>query len=86
MNSKQKKIFLSAIIVIVSMGLFPPWTQSMQFSGQDLSKHLGYSFIFTPPKSIISGFDGKINVITLLVQWAVVALLGGGLIYYFKRE
>lgn len=86
MNSKQKKIFIATGIVIVLMGFFPPWTQSMNYSGQHLSAHLGYAFIFTPPKSIISGFNGKINVVTLLVQWATVAFLGGSLVYYYKQD
>ena len=48
MNKPQKLIVTLAIIVIVGMGLFPPWVRT---DASDTVRHRRYSFILLPPRS-----------------------------------
>lgn len=87
MNVKQKKIFLTTIIVIALMGIFPPW--HFLFESIGVSQNMGYGFIASPPQFTTAGGGSlacEINVKILLVQWAVMAILGGGLVYYNKQD
>jgi hypothetical protein len=81
MNRIQKNILVIGIIVIVLMGIYPPWT----FTGYILSTGLAtpenagdYALITKPPGNC------KIDLGRLGVQWAVVAIATGGLLVIFK--
>ncbi|MBA7671146.1 hypothetical protein ES703_79297 [subsurface metagenome] len=92
MNWKQKICLWVGIVVIVLMGIFPPtrrgycpavtyWPGLIQpgVPRRPLwvkPVHYGYTFLFSAEVSDI-GF-GK-----LIVQWAVVAVVTGGLIFIF---
>jgi len=91
MNKKQKYCLWIGIVVIVLMGIFPPTRRGYFYKDHyggfgpnkeermkplDYSFHSGYTFLFSAEVSDI-GF-GK-----LIVQWAVVAVVTGGLIFTF---
>lgn len=94
MNREQKICLWVGIVVIVLMGIFPPTRRGFIYEAHvgglrhskeerieplDYSFHLGYTFLLTAEVSDI-GF-GK-----LIVQWAVVAVVTGGLIYKFRDK
>ena len=69
MNVNQKTVVLVGIIVVVIMGLIPPWwAPSSDTSDIQVSK--GYSPIFNPPDVV-----SKVNVPRLIMQWAAVVLV-----------
>lgn len=77
MNQIQKKIFLTTVAVITTMGLFPPW-HIISARGE---RPIGYDFIAHPPHDYAA-----INITTLLVQIVIAALLGSALLYYCKNQ
>jgi hypothetical protein len=77
----------TAVFIICCMGVFPPWVFRAKMGGRYVVNNLGYSFIGTPP---ISGGDdyrtGQVDYNRLLLQWAIVAIAAGGLIYIPKKQ
>ena len=72
------------ITTFVLMSIFPPW---VHIEGHDL----GYKFISTPPTvefpyGITTKLPAIIDFKRLAVQWAVVVVVTGGLIYTFRDK
>jgi len=87
MNSKQKKVIVFAVAVMVLMTLFPPWTQTFhRTGGATLRKPAGYSFIFDAPEPSVYAAGIQLDFSRLLLQWFVVALIAGGLVFAFKDQ
>ena len=88
MNKKQKICLWVGIAIIVLMGFIPPWVYtSIRFAlGQ--TGHAGYHCILYPPEpSEVYGRTGiRIDILRLLVQWAIIAVVTGGLVYTFKDK
>jgi len=76
MNRNQKIVVIIGLVIIVFMGLFPPW--KFIFSGTPMA--MGYKFLFSPP--------GVANVdsFRLLVQWLGVCIVVGGLVLILKDK
>ena len=83
MNKKQKICLWIWIIVIVLMGLFPPW--HTQIPQRGTQKPFGYAFISAPPE-VELGVYSTLNIPLLMVQWFLVSVVTGGLIYTFKDK
>ena len=68
MNEKQKAILVMGIIIIILMGLFPPWVYT------HYGTYSEYSFIATPPegRGIV-----KLDSSRLVLQWIVVLIAAG---------
>jgi hypothetical protein len=73
MGKSRLKILWIGIIIFVLMGLFPP-KESHTPAGSYAD---GYGFIFTVD---------NIDFNRLFVQWAIVAVVTGGLIYSLKVD
>jgi len=91
MNKKQLTVLWIGIAAIVLMGIFPPW-QVME-GGRGA---FGYCFILRPPGSSqstsIARFWrwrvclGRLDTSCLFIQWAMVAMITGGLIITLKDK
>jgi len=66
----QQAILFSALILIVFLGLYPPWIQFARSTIIDI----GYAPLWSPPDTTIR----DINYPRLFTQWTMVALLAGG--------
>ncbi|MCX5803489.1 MAG: hypothetical protein NTU69_08175 [Proteobacteria bacterium] len=74
---KTKKIIISiGVGVIVLMGIFPPWIARIRGV---IVRH-GYAFIFNPPQFT------QIDISTLIIQWVIVAIICGFLIYILEKK
>jgi len=70
-NKKQRTILTVGILVIILMGLFPPWVKI--FGGEGIRKiTVGYAFIAAP-----SDHRAVLDISRLCVQWIVVLLATG---------
>ncbi len=78
MNVTQKKIVLSASVIVVAMLFFPPFKLEPVFALSGFSK--GYEFIGDAP------VGAHINWALLLVQWSGVIFLAGILYFLCKEE
>jgi hypothetical protein len=92
MNSSQKTLLLVGVVAMFGMGLFPPWTIMTQYNspaGKTVLEEPGdYSLIWEPPsipKSAIWS-NAKIDFSRLLIQWAAVAFVIAGGLFFFKEE
>jgi hypothetical protein len=94
MNLKQKICLWLGIITIVLMGVFPPWVLIVRGGGMVLKQNEGYKFILTPAERKTkesSSYSGallmsNIDFSRLGVQWALVAVVTGGLLITFKDK
>jgi len=72
MNKKQKNVLWIGIAIIVLIGIFPPG--------------LGWQQTINNPLTIFEVRGEFISYGKLLIQWAIVAVITGGLIYAFKDK
>ncbi|MBA7650477.1 hypothetical protein ES703_58283 [subsurface metagenome] len=87
MNIKQKIVLWIGIAIIVIMGLFPPWIMPItrrygMGNTVKYRKYYGYDFIWAQPESSLVSIDFH----RLGLQWAIVGVITGGLIYSFKDK
>jgi hypothetical protein len=94
MNKKQKIVCLIGVGVIILMTLIPPWYYHVASrrvgDRQIVFEHQGnYGFLFSPPDPPDFGYRNyciaRIDLSRLLVQWVVVAIATGGIVWFLKR-
>lgn len=82
MNLKQKIALLIGIIIIVLMGIYPPWCDHY---GNDATGRTtlftGYSLFTIPPE-----YSVDIHYVRLVFQWAMVVIVTGGFLLIFKDK
>jgi threonine/homoserine efflux transporter RhtA len=49
MNKRQKTSVLFGVALVLLCGLYPPYEGVWTREGDDLTKYMGYSFLFAPP-------------------------------------
>lgn len=72
--------------VIVLMGLCPPWRETVWTQYFHSKSPAGYAPIFWPPASGGRSEGIELDVERLLLQWAVVAMVTGGVVAFFGRK
>ena len=79
-NEKQRKFIIAGVVVVILMGLFPPWTYTFKYKTAYSNEPAGYGFILAPPekknKAMTHGIE--LDMKRLSVQ-LVIALLATGL-------
>jgi len=75
MNLIQKLILLLGIGAIVLMGIYPPWIVELSTGQHSAARYA----LITKPASLTT-IDAK----RLVVQWAMIAIVTGGLLVIFK--
>lgn len=86
MNKKQLISLWVGIVIIVLMGLFPPWffmTVSSR-SGMGYRRATNYKFITPRPRS--GNIEAEIDFSLLCIQWVIVAAITTGLVVTFKDK
>ena len=71
MNKAQRKVIAAALVLIVLMGLFPPWQMTLHGNSLDA----GYAPFWTGSSG---GMAVHVNIGYLLVQWLGVVLVAVG--------
>lgn len=90
LNKKQKIFLWVGILALGGMGLYPPWSEtfSAQMHGQGGSSvtPLGYNLLFSPPQKPHTSplYGVRIDTDRLLIQWAIIVAITGGLIATFQ--
>lgn len=82
MNQRQKIVLISTVFIIISMGIFPPWKRVTRTSLYQSSHDLGYWWVTSPPGK---NGTGEIDFGRLLLQWTLVLMSSGTLIYLYKK-
>ena len=96
MNKKQKAVILIGVVIILVMGIFPPWIYvyhravSMSGKGVDIfsEKSAGYVLVFKPPppEKESEPYGIRLDSNRLLAQWAMVILAVIGLTLVFQKR
>jgi len=81
-NPKQLRILTAAGVIFVAMGLFPPWTYTLDMQSIHREKPAGYALIVSPPnpEKDAPAFGVRLDISRLLIQWLVLAAATGGLL------
>src|SRR5450631_3580963 len=83
------------VIVIVLMGIFPPWVKVQSWinspptTGHNVINHeIEYGFFFSPPKTDHAGHSvvSFVDLSRLVVQWVVVASLTLAIVFTLNRR
>ena len=61
------------IVLVVLMGVFPPWNRVSDAPTYHLERSAGYAPVFLPPLDLLRYRYIRVNVRRLLVQWGAVA-------------
>lgn len=79
LNDKQRKIVIVGVVLFVLMGLFPPWTYTLDLQSIHREKPAGYALIVSPPEPERGSpaFGVTIDISRLIVQWFVLAAATG---------
>lgn len=84
---KHRRIVILGVVLFVLMGLFPPWIYIAAIPrGGPVEKPAGYYLLFDPPAPEKSGpiWGVRVDVVRLLVQWAVVGAFTGA--FFLRRR
>ena len=81
MNRKQLIGLWVGIVVIVVMGLFPPWTA---YKGNDGECYMLHKFILFQPAE--KNIPARIDIAHLFAQWIMVAVVTSGFIITFQDK
>ena len=98
MQNIQQIIVIAGILLIVVMGIFPPW---VYVDDQKIAHPMGYAPLWKPPvdrqqsSAEVLGMKFQLNLQTqtantidlmrLIMQIAIVATVTGGALFMFKR-
>lgn len=97
MNLKQKIVLLIGIIVIVLMGIYPPWYFYDNKTGKNI-RVSGYAFFANPPiphkLSLDSRTEGfyrervstNVDYTRLAFQWTMIVIVTSGFILMLKDK
>jgi len=83
-----KSIVLFGLAVILAMGMYPPWTQTFALPGRITRHENAYGWLLNPPYPLDAPvhevWDVKIDALRLGLQWTLVSIAVGGLLWTFK--
>lgn len=93
MNKNQKKVIIAGLVVIVLMGLFPPWIHTITDNPLKIERAGNYGFLLSPPPPgrnfpfLNENIWGvRLDVSRLLIQWILVVVIVGGLVVFLKKD
>jgi hypothetical protein len=85
-NVKRSVLWL-AMIVIIFLGMFPPWKEIRIMNGDRMEEPLGYAFLLLPPEPKNSQEGSvKIDFEQLVLQWSLVAASALALIFFTRSR
>lgn len=89
-NKHQKIVLWIGVIIIVLMGLFPPWQHTCNVGMYDIHSEqpAGYFFIASKPQAKSESKYAGIEIDTsrLLIQWVIVATLTAAFLITFNTK
>ncbi|MGD1158086.1 MAG: hypothetical protein ABSA41_19980 [Terriglobia bacterium] len=86
MNRAQKRVLIGATVAALLMGAFPPWQYNVHAYGVQLSRQIGFHFLFSSPHLVTKGvyLEAHLNLGRLVVEWVTLLLASVGLLLVFN--
>ena len=79
-NGLQKKALVSVAVIVLAMLLYPPFRVQGYGTNSSIILETGYAWIFSLPER------ATVDVVTLLIQWIGVLIVGGIAIALLKDK
>ena len=79
-GKKKRNIIKLALVLILVVGLYPPWIQTFKARTVDSENSIGHHSIFKPPKSDNIVHGHKIDMLRVWLYWGMVVIVAGGLV------
>lgn len=76
-------VFVGMVIMVI-MGLWPPWKEIFNWLNIHNEKPVGYYFILEPPEPKSRAISFTIDLPRLLIQWFLVILIVGFIVWALK--
>ena len=74
-NTRQRVVIVVGLLVLVLMGLFPPWEHVVTEGSSVWSRDAGYHPLVSPPAPLTDGVQQvRVDVSRLLIQAVVAAV------------
>lgn len=86
MNRAQTIAVWVGIVLVVLMGVFPPWNRVSEAPAYHLERSAGYAPVFLPPLDLLRYSHIQVNVRRLLVQWGAVAIATIAIVWALRDE
>jgi len=97
MHSKQKIVLFLGALVIVLLGLFPPWREKADIPYKvHFQKALGYQFIGSPPTSTLLSIPEfsyykdattiQVDLSRLFIGWVIVGAITAALFFMLRSQ
>lgn len=92
-NTLQRIIIFCGVLALVVTGLRPPWLGRLRVSDLDLTRSVGYHWVFLPPTMKFDDLADYqqfasyyIDLSRLAVHWILIILATIGLAFVFSRQ
>jgi len=82
-NRHQRTALYAGLIIIVIIGLFPPWTAVHKNGLSPVNSPLGYRPLFLP-ESLPPDWECDLNIAALLFSWLIAVILTGGAMLWLR--
>ncbi|MEQ2006211.1 MAG: hypothetical protein ABMA26_05385 [Limisphaerales bacterium] len=88
MNKKQKAALGISLALFALTILCAPWDVTYQYDLESLNEKTWSSQRFSPVWETWNRnyIQRRLNVTTLLIEWAAIGIIGGGLVVLFKEK
>jgi len=87
MNKIQKVILWIAVLLLIAMTLYPPWTAVSNPPDYSVTQSIGYGIFLRPPHTPL-GYESYvvINYGRLFLQWAGLSVVAGIFLWLFRTK
>lgn len=90
MNLKQRTAICVGVILVVVLGVYPPWNQTLSARDAGLSVNIvrpgRYAWLWSPPEPSGQYWGVGLDLGRLLVGWVTVILTTGGLVFALRSK
>jgi hypothetical protein len=102
MLSRTQIVLLAGIVATATMAICPPWIQSFEYGDLRIGPSAGaYHWLFSPPgppqwfwwtamyhntPETANLWKSSVDIPRLLIQWAAVAVITGGLLWFLRSS
>lgn len=82
-NRHQRTALYAGLIIIVILGLFPPWLAVFKKGTSPVYSPLGYRPLFLR-ESLPADWDCDLDISSLLFSWLIAVILTGGVLLWLR--
>ena len=82
-NRHQRTALYAGLIIVVILGLFPPWMAVFKKGTSPVYSPLGYQSLFLR-ESLPADWNCDLDISSLLFSWLIAVMLTGGVVLWMR--